>query len=105
MEYKTDEGKVINLRKEIAKVRNYWERKEPIPWVKVSSMGEFVQFSHKRHIKKGIECKTCHGEVEKMDVVRKAETLNMGFCITCHEENASNEYHKRELKDCLTCHY
>ncbi|MGI9559017.1 MAG: cytochrome c3 family protein [Thermodesulfobacteriota bacterium] len=104
-EYKADDGSVINLREEIAKLKEYWEKKEPIPWIKVSPMAEYVQFSHKRHIKKGIECKTCHGEVEKMDVVRKVERLNMGFCISCHEENAENEYHETQLKDCLTCHY
>lgn len=105
VDYKTDEGEVINIREEIGKVREYWEKKEPIPWVKVSPMAEYVHFSHKRHIRQGIECKTCHGEVEKMDVVRKTERLNMGFCISCHEENARDEYHLKQLKDCLTCHY
>ncbi|QMU56295.1 MAG: hypothetical protein GKS04_03870 [Candidatus Mycalebacterium zealandia] len=105
VEYKADDGTVINIRGEIAKVREYWDRKEPIPWIKVSPMAEYVQFNHKRHIKQGIECVTCHGEVEKMDVVRKTERLNMGFCISCHEQNARDEYHEKQLKDCLTCHY
>jgi len=107
MEYKADDGSVINLRSEIAKVREYWERKEPIPWVKVSSMPDHVQFSHKRHIKQGIECATCHGQVENMDVVRKEERLNMGFCITCHKERAeeADKHQQQRLLDCLTCHY
>lgn len=104
-EYETQDGKVINIRQEVQKVRDYWERKEPISWVKVTAMPEYVRFSHKRHIKKDIECKTCHGEVEKMDVVYKKERLNMGFCISCHEEKADNEEHLTQLKDCLTCHY
>ena len=105
VEYETQDGKVINIRQEVQKVRDHWERKEPIPWVKVTTMPEYVRFTHKRHIKRGFECKTCHGEVEKMDVVYKKERLNMGFCISCHEEHADNEEHLTQLKDCLTCHY
>ena len=113
VEYTTEGGQKINIRQEINKVKGYWRRQEPIPWVKVTGMygsgssglPDYVHFSHKRHIKRGFDCSTCHGEVEKMDVVRKAKDLTMGFCISCHEENADNEEHLTELKDCLTCHY
>lgn len=113
VEYTTEGGQTINIKNEIQKVKDYWERQEPIPWLKVTGiygtksagLPEYVRFTHKRHIKKGIECQTCHGEVEKMDVVHKAEDLTMGFCIRCHEQNAEDEYHLTELKDCLTCHY
>ena len=104
-EYVTSDGQVINYKNEISKVKEYWQNKEPIPWVKVTNMPEYVKFNHKRHIKRGFECQTCHGQVQEMDVVYKAERLNMGFCITCHTENADNEEHLTELKDCLTCHY
>ena len=113
VDYTTSGGQTINIKKEIQKVKDHWERKEPIPWLKVTGMfgtksaglPEYVRFNHKRHIKRGFECKTCHGEVEKMDVVYKAEDLTMGFCVRCHEENADDEKHLAELKDCLTCHY
>jgi hypothetical protein len=29
----------------------------------------------------------------------------MGFCITCHTQNAKNHEELTHLKDCLTCHY
>ena len=104
-EYVTQDGQVINYKNEIKKVKEYWQKKEPIPWVKVTNMADYVRFNHKRHVKRGFECQTCHGQVQEMDVVYKAESLNMGFCITCHEQNADNEEHLTELKDCLTCHY
>ena len=104
-EYTTNDGQVINFKTEINKVKDYWERKEPIPWVKVTNMPDYVRFNHKRHIKRGFECQTCHGEVQEMDVVYKAERLNMGFCLSCHEEHADNPEHLTQLKDCLTCHY
>lgn len=104
-EYVTNEGKVINYKTEISKVKEYWQNKEPIPWVKVTNMPEYVRFNHKRHVKRGFECQTCHGPVQEMDVVYKSERLNMGYCLTCHEKNADSEEHLTQLKDCLTCHY
>lgn len=113
VEYTTQGGQTINIRQEINKVKGYWSRQEPIPWARVTGMyghgaaglPEHVKFNHKRHIKRGFDCATCHGEVEKMDVVYKAKDMTMGFCISCHEAKADDEQHKTELKDCLTCHY
>lgn len=99
------DGMSINIQSEINKVKGYWERKEPIPWIKVNMLPEIVHFNHKRHIKRGFECRTCHGEVENMDVVRRVHTFSMGFCITCHQQEARDENELTQLRDCLTCHY
>jgi len=99
------DGTTINIKSEIAKVRGYWERKEPIPWIKVNSMPGYVHFTHKRHIQRGFQCAQCHGDVASMNQVYPAERLNMGFCITCHTENAKDHEELAHLKDCLTCHY
>ncbi len=104
VEYDFD-GRKINIKEEIAKVREYWNNKEPIPWVKVNSYPGYVHFTHKRHILRGFECKDCHGDVEKMDQVHKVYKLNMGFCITCHTQNAKDQEELTHLRDCLTCHY
>jgi len=88
-------------QEEIKKLRDYWERKEPIPWIRVHKLPEHAHFNHKRHIlykKDEIKCQTCHGEVEKMDVVERVSSLQMGWCITCHKE-------KEASRDCLTCHH
>lgn len=105
VEYELDNGNKINIQKEIQKVREYWDKKTPIPWVKVHFLPQHAHFTHKRHILRGFECKTCHGEVEKMDVVHKVNKLEMGWCIGCHTENAKDEEELTRLKDCLTCHY
>lgn len=98
-------GTTINLQQEIAKVREYWAKKEPIPWNKVNTMPNYVHFNHKRHIKRGFECAACHGDVANMDQVYQVTRLNMGFCITCHTDNAKDHEELAHLKDCLTCHY
>jgi hypothetical protein len=84
---------------EILKLNVYWENSEPIPWIKVHDVPDFVHFTHKRHIKADIECQECHGPVETMDRVTRVETLRMPWCVDCHTVNEVE--HGR---DCWTCH-
>jgi hypothetical protein len=84
-------------RPEIKKLSGYWERKEPVPWIKVYSLPEFVYFTHKRHIKRGIDCAFCHGDVKNMERIRRIRSLTMGWCVNCHREFGGPE-------DCLACH-
>ncbi len=101
----TDGAVKINFNTEINKVKQYWEKKTPIPWVRVHYLPEHARFKHKPHIRRGFECQTCHGEVQNMHVVKRVHKLEMGWCITCHENNAKDEKELTRLKDCLTCHY
>ncbi|MBI2087187.1 MAG: cytochrome c3 family protein [Deltaproteobacteria bacterium] len=90
--------KVTALDKpEVKKLADYWNRKEPIPWVKVFDQPDFVYFSHQPHIAKGIACQSCHGAVEQMEKVREAVVVNMARCVNCHME-------KKASIDCWTCH-
>ncbi len=82
---------------EIKKLTSYWEQRKPIEWIKIYKLPDHVYFSHKRHIKKGVECSQCHGEVQVMDRVRRVRTLKMGWCVRCHRVNDAPT-------DCLTCH-
>jgi hypothetical protein len=90
-------------RPEIEKLTTYWNQQQPIPWVRVHHLPEHAKFTHKRHVKAGFTCQTCHGPVQEMDVVYQYSTLTMGWCITCH--NGQNELKKKASVDCLTCHY
>ena len=90
---------VATDRPQVSLLTNYWDTKEPIPWVKVHDLPDFVHFTHKRHVAAGIECQTCHGAVETMDVVSREAPLKMGLCLDCHKQN--------EVEhgiDCWTCH-
>tara|TARA_B110000116_G_scaffold167454_1_gene144706 strand:- start:2872 stop:3411 length:540 start_codon:yes stop_codon:yes gene_type:complete len=86
-------------RPQIRLLASYWENKEPIPWVKVHDLPDFVHFTHKRHVQADIECQTCHGPVETMDVVSREAPVEMGLCLNCHKDN--EVVHGT---DCLTCH-
>lgn len=81
----------------IAKIVDYWRRQEPIPWIKVYDLPDFVYFSHKRHVKKGMACQNCHGQVQEMDQVRRVASLEMGWCLDCHRRRGVE-------RDCALCH-
>lgn len=84
---------------EIQKVHEYWEARQPIPWIKVHDVPDFVYFTHKRHVMAGLECQQCHGPVETMDRVTRVASLKMPWCTDCHTEK--DVEHGR---DCWTCH-
>jgi hypothetical protein len=56
----------------------------PLHWIRVNDLPDFVYFSHKIHIKQGVGCVTCHGQVDKMPLMYQAQTLQMGWCLDCH---------------------
>jgi hypothetical protein len=90
---------IVPDKPEIKKLFGYWERKEPIPWIKVHDLPDFVYFPHKRHVKADVKCQTCHGPVETMARVTRLAPLKMGWCLNCHKERkVKNGY------DCWTCH-
>lgn len=92
-------AEIATDRPQIALLTNYWETKEPIPWIKVHDLPDFVHFTHKRHVAAGLECQQCHGPVETMDVVSREAPVKMGLCLACHKDNAV-----QFGTDCWTCH-
>ncbi len=67
-------------------VRKSVANNAPIPWIKVHMLPQFAYFNHEAHLRAGVGCVSCHGRVDKMDVVRQAEPLSMGWCLDCHRE-------------------
>jgi hypothetical protein len=86
----------------VQEVLGYWERAEPIPWVKVNRQPEFVYFSHQPHLGAGLNCETCHGDVGGMGAVRPVARMDMGWCLDCHLEQPEEKV--ALLADCLICH-
>jgi len=108
----------VGLNKEwVLKLKEYWDRGEPIPWVKVHDLPDFVYYDHSAHLNAKDEkgnwklprtdaqgntinvCENCHGKVETMEIVSVQNPFNMQWCLDCHR--------KPEMKastDCVTCH-
>jgi len=62
---------------------------EPIPWVQVHKVPDYVYFNHAVHVRRGISCVECHGPIHQMDEVYHAQPLSMSFCLDCHRDPAS----------------
>lgn len=107
----------------IAILLEHYEKQTPIEWVRVHNLPDFAYFNHSQHVQVGgIECQTCHGPVEEMEVVKQFSPLTMGWCINCHRETKVNGkdnayYDKLYAKhkeltvenigglECAKCHY
>ncbi len=81
-----------------------WEDQRPVQWPKVNDQPDFVRFSHQPHIRRGIACETCHGNVAQMDLAQPVYNLNMGFCLSCHRSMAVDDAEEARLVDCSICH-
>ena len=65
----------------------YTGETSPVKWIRVHNLPKFAYFNHSQHVSvAGIECQTCHGPVEEMEVMYQHAPLTMGWCINCHRE-------------------
>ena len=77
-------GKADSSKQQIAKLTAYWNKKLPVPWVRIHKVPDYVNFPHNRHTNVGVTCQTCHGQIQNQWQVAQAASLNMGWCINCH---------------------
>jgi hypothetical protein len=85
---------------EIKKMAAYQARGEDIPWQRVYGFepSAHVKFNHAPHIRAGVDCSTCHGDMTKATVAERTVNHTMGFCISCHQQ-------QKAPVDCVTCHF
>jgi hypothetical protein len=85
---------------EIKKLAAYQQRGEDIPWQRVYdySPTAHVKFNHAPHLRAGVDCAHCHGDMTQQTVAARVVDLSMGYCVNCHRE-------KQASIDCITCHY
>lgn len=84
----------------IQALTGYWERQQPIEWVRVYELPRHVYFSHQVHISAGFNCERCHGDVGNMTVTTRVVNMDMGWCLSCHNAQP----HAAQLRDCVVCH-
>ena len=121
------DGKPARVSAEIKKLQSYAPIGQPdkwkaVPWERIHKLPEYVHFPHMRHVNAGVTCQTCHGQVNNMSQVFQAQSLNMGWCVTCHVNGYSPAEgvraagyepdsatlalpRKKATYDCATCHY
>jgi hypothetical protein len=67
-------------------VRESWNTGTPIEWIRVHQLPDYAYFEHATMLRAGVGCVECHGRVDQMEVVEKARSLSMGFCLDCHRD-------------------
>ena len=85
---------------EIKKVAAYLARGEEIPWQRVYGYypSSHVRFNHAPHVRAGVNCAACHGDMAQQTEAIRAVDLDMEYCLVCHRQ-------KRASVDCVTCHF
>ena len=107
----------VDYNKEIQKLYNavgwdpaqqdYVNEPKPVKWIRIHNLPDFVYFNHSQHVSvAGVDCQTCHGEIQEMEIVEQHSPLTMGWCINCHRETdvnfKGNAYYEKiheQLKD------
>jgi Cytochrome c7 and related cytochrome c len=112
-------------------VRQSFRTDRSIAWTRVHDLPDFAYFNHSIHVKKGMGCTTCHGQVDRMPLMWQEKSLQMDWCIDCHRtperyvrpreavfsveyqppanqlelgERLVAEYRIQKLTSCSTCH-
>jgi len=80
--------------------QKYTGESQPVKWVRIHNLPDFAYFNHSQHVTvAGVECQTCHGPIEEMEIVSQFAPLTMGWCINCHRETnvkvQDNEYYTK----------
>jgi mono/diheme cytochrome c family protein len=73
---------------------------KPVKWIRIHNLPDFAYFNHSQHVTvAGVECQTCHGPVEEMEIMYQFSPLTMGWCIDCHRTTnvnvKDNEYYAK----------
>lgn len=67
-------------------VRESWKTRQPIQWLKVHDLPDYVYFNHSAHVAKGVGCSTCHGNMIQQPLVHQVASLKMEWCLQCHRQ-------------------
>lgn len=84
----------------VQQLKSYRDLGEDVPWQRVYGFepSAHVHFNHAPHIRAGLDCAGCHGNMNTQTVAVRKINHTMGFCMDCHRG-------KRASTDCVTCHY
>ncbi len=101
------DGEIQKLYKAVGwddEAQEYTGETSPVKWVRIHNLPDFAYFNHSQHVSvAGIECQTCHGPVEEMEIMYQSSPLTMGWCINCHRETnvkvKDNEYYSKIHKE------
>jgi hypothetical protein len=72
----------------LAPVRASLATGAPLRWNRVARLPDYVYFDHSIHVNRGVACVECHGRVDRMPLLARAEPFEMRWCLDCHRNPA-----------------
>ncbi len=78
----------------LAVIRDSLSSGQPVEWVRVHNIPDYAVFDHGVHVRAGVGCSSCHGDIRSMEVVTQTEPLSMAWCLECHR---APDLHLREF--------
>ncbi len=70
----------------LAPIRQSLASGKPLVWNRVARVPDYVYFNHSIHLARGVPCVTCHGRVDKMPLMKRAQPFQMQWCLSCHRD-------------------
>lgn len=82
----------------IQELKSYVDRGEAVPWKRVYEINPGITWSHRTHADAGLQCETCHGDVQSLEVMTQLTAVTaMATCISCHQAHEAGA-------NCQVCH-
>lgn len=72
----------------LAPVRQSYASGGPMAWSRVNRLPDYVYFDHHVHVRNGVPCAACHGDLRAMPLTAQAAPLTMEWCLACHRDPA-----------------
>lgn len=90
---------ILTESEKLLPVRESWASGVPIQWVRVHKLPDFAFFNHRAHLRAGVGCASCHGNVANMEVVQVVTPLSMSWCLNCHRNPDMTLRRANEITD------
>lgn len=81
----------------IQKLRERVAAGQPLTWLRVFAVPDFIYFSHRMHVRAKVSCTECHGDMAAQKTITQDRPFTMGRCLACHTDRSAT-------RDCLACH-
>lgn len=81
----------------LEKIVDSYENLNFSKWTKIYDIPDYVNYDHSIHIQAGIDCASCHGEVENTDTLSLTNNHEMKWCVACHKNPMTSIIVTREI--------
>jgi hypothetical protein len=82
----TQYGNIKGQADSLAALRTAFGGGAAVRWNRLHQAPDYAYFNHAVHVRRGVSCVECHGQINEMEIVRHDQPLTMGWCLECHRD-------------------